>query len=116
MNLSNIRNDFPILARQAASGEPLVYLDNAASSQRPDAVLAAMDDCYRRFYSNVHRGIHTLSEESTEHYELARQAVARFINASPSETIFVPGTTAAINPSGLQLGVKPTLARTTSFC
>lgn len=97
MNLSKIRSDFPILSRQVASGENLVFLDNAASSQRPESVLAAMDDCYRRFYANVHRGIHTLSEESTEQYELARQSVAQFINAAPAETIFAPGTTAAIN-------------------
>jgi cysteine desulfurase/selenocysteine lyase len=67
-SFSDLRQDFPILARESASGAPLVYLDNAASTQRPDAVLEAMDDCYRRFYSNVHRGIHTLSEESTEHF------------------------------------------------
>jgi cysteine desulfurase/selenocysteine lyase len=97
VNLDEIRSDFPILARQAASGADLVYLDNAASSQRPISVIDAMDDCYRRYYSNVHRGIHTLSEESTEHFELARQSVAGFINASPIETIFTAGTTAAIN-------------------
>ncbi len=97
MNITEIRQDFPILNRQSASGADLVYLDNAASSQRPNSVIEAMDDCYRRFYSNVHRGIHTLSEESTEQYELARQSVAKFINASPSETIFTSGTTAAIN-------------------
>ena len=97
MKLSKIRSDFPILSRQVASGENLVFLDNAASSQRPESVLAAMDDCYRRFYANVHRGIHTLSEESTEQYELSRRSVAQFINASPTETIFAPGTTAAIN-------------------
>jgi cysteine desulfurase/selenocysteine lyase len=96
-SFSDLRDDFPILGRESASGAPLVYLDNAASTQRPSAVLEAMDDCYRRFYSNVHRGIHTLSEESTEHFELARQGVAEFINASPRETIFTSGTTASIN-------------------
>lgn len=95
--LADLRNDFPILSRKSASGADLIYLDNAASTQRPDSVLEAMDDCYHRFYSNVHRGIHTLSEESTEHYELARQSVADFINATPRETIFTSGTTAAIN-------------------
>ncbi len=96
-DLARLRGDFPILARKTASGADLVFLDNAASSQRPAAVIDAISDCYRRFYANVHRGIHTLSEESTEQFELARQSVARFINARPSETIFTAGATAAIN-------------------
>lgn len=96
-DLSKLRDDFPILTRQSASGAELVFLDSAASSQRPTAVIDAMTDCYSRFYANVHRGIHTLSEESTEQYELARQAVSRLINASPCETIFTSGTTMSIN-------------------
>ena len=96
-DVDRLRQDFPILARQSASGANLAYLDNAASTQRPNTVIEAMDDCYRRFYSNVHRGIHTLSEESTEQYEQARRAVASFINSDPQETIFTAGTTASIN-------------------
>ncbi len=94
---ANLRQDFPILGRHTASGAKLVFLDNAASTQRPESVIEAMGDCYRRFYANVHRGIHTLSEESTAQYELAREKVAAFINASPRETIFTAGTTSAIN-------------------
>ncbi len=92
------REDFPILQRAAASGAPLAYLDNAASAQHPTAVIDAISDCYEKYYSNVHRGIHTLSEESTDRYEQARQSVARFINAgSTREVIFTAGTTASIN-------------------
>ena len=95
---NTVRRDFPILEREVASGAPLAFLDNAASSQRPDVVLRAMEDCYHRYYANVHRGIHTLSEESTEAYEQARSTVQRFLGAaSEREIIFTAGTTAAIN-------------------
>ena len=95
---AGIRDDFPILSRNAASGAPLVFLDSAASSQRPTAVIDAMSDCYQCFYANVHRGIHTLSEEATDHYDRSRETVARFIGAaSQREVIFTAGTTAAIN-------------------
>ncbi len=92
------RNDFPILGRNSASGAPLAYLDNAASTQRPRAVIDAMSECYEQYYSNVHRGIHTLSEASTDAYEKARHTTTDFINASSTrEVIFTAGTTAAIN-------------------
>ncbi|TWT56575.1 aminotransferase class V-fold PLP-dependent enzyme [Allorhodopirellula solitaria] len=98
LDTDRIREDFPVLDRNVASGQPLAYLDNAASTQRPRAVIDAMDDCYRRYYSNVHRGIHTLSEESTRAYEMARKTTASFINAPATcEVIFAAGTTAAIN-------------------
>ncbi|OYP32240.1 SufS family cysteine desulfurase [Rhodopirellula sp. MGV] len=94
----DVRNDFPVLDRKTASGEPLAFLDNAASAQRPNAVIDAMSDCYRRYYANVHRGIHTLSEESTAAYEAARETTREFMNArSTREVIFTAGTTAAIN-------------------
>ena len=93
-----IRQDFPILARTVASGAPLVYLDNGASSQKPESVLRAMDEYYRRYNANVHRGVHTLSEEATAPYEGAREKVARFINArSANQVIFTRGTTESIN-------------------
>lgn len=96
--MESYRKDFPILQRQTANGSELAFLDNAASSQRPLSVIQAMTDCYERYYANVHRGIHTLSEESTESYELAREKIARFIHAKSSrEIIFTAGTTAAIN-------------------
>ena len=95
---AGIRDDFPILSRTAASGAPLVFLDNAASSQRPAAVIDEMSDFYSRHYANVHRGIHTLSEEATDRYERARRTVAEFLGASSDrEVIFTAGTTAAIN-------------------
>ncbi len=92
------RNDFPILQRTVASGAPLAFLDNAGSTQRPTAVIDAISDCYKNYYANVHRGIHTLSEESTYRYERSRETMASFINAaSKCEVIFAAGTTAAIN-------------------
>ena len=98
LDLNKIRDDFPVLGRATASGAPLAFLDNAASSQRPVAVLDAMDRCYRHYYANVHRGIHTLSEESTEAFEQARATIQSFLNASSrEEVVFTAGTTAAIN-------------------
>lgn len=93
-----LRGDFPILEKTASSGASIVYLDNAASTQRPEQVIDAMSDCYRNYYANVHRGIHTFSEQSTERFEQARQTVADFLNTeSLRELIFTAGTTAAIN-------------------
>ena len=93
-----IRQDFPILQRTVASGASLVYLDNAATSQKPVAVIQAMDDYYRRFNANVHRGVHTLSEEATAAFEGAREKVARFIHAPHSrQVIFTRGATESIN-------------------
>ncbi|QEF97661.1 putative cysteine desulfurase [Stieleria maiorica] len=93
-----IRPDFPILQRKSASGAPLAFLDNAASAQRPQVVIDAISDCYQRYYANVHRGIHTLSEESTAAYEAARETTREFIGArSHAEVVFAAGTTAAIN-------------------
>ncbi len=92
-----VRRDFPVLDQQV-NGHPLVYLDNAATSQKPLCVIEALDEYYRRYNANVHRGIHKLSEEATAAYEEARQKVARFLNAhSPKEIIFTRNTTEAIN-------------------
>jgi cysteine desulfurase/selenocysteine lyase len=93
-----LRRDFPILERMLPNGKPLVYLDNAATSQKPASVLAAMDDYYLLRNANVHRGVHTLSEEATALFEGAREKVTRFINArSSKEVIFTRGTTESIN-------------------
>jgi cysteine desulfurase / selenocysteine lyase len=93
-----LRNDFPILSEHVAGGHPLVFLDNAASTQRPRQVIDAVSGVYERTYANVHRGIHTLSELSTEQYEDARKSVQRFINAASfNEIIFTQGTTDSIN-------------------
>ena len=91
-----LREDFPILQRQV-HGRPLTYLDNTATTQKPVQVLDAMDHYYRRLHANVHRGVHTLSEEATTAYENARLHVARFINANPKEVIFTRNTTESLN-------------------
>lgn len=90
------RGDFPILDRKV-HGKPLVYLDNSATSQKPRAVLDALEDYYTRLNANVHRGLHTLSEEATNAYEAARERVARFINAPVRSLVFVRNTTEGIN-------------------
>ncbi|MFN7160134.1 MAG: SufS family cysteine desulfurase [Candidatus Gracilibacteria bacterium] len=96
-DIQKIRQDFPILTRQVHD-KPLVYLDNAATSQKPSAVIDSLVDYYTRYNSNVHRGVHTLSEEATHAYEHARETVRRYINAaSTKEIIFVRGATEAIN-------------------
>ena len=96
-DLASLRADFPILAREV-NGKPLVYLDNAATSQKPLAVIQAMDDYYRNTNANIHRGLHTLSQEATDAHELAREKVQGFINAASSkEIIFTRGTTESIN-------------------
>ncbi len=92
-----IRADFPIL-HQEINGKPLVYLDNAASAQRPAAVIDAIAHYYRHDHANVHRGVHTLSQRATEAYEAARETVRAHINAaSTKEIIFTRGTTESIN-------------------
>ncbi len=101
-----IRADFPILNRKV-NGQPLVYLDNAASSQKPMQVLDRMNDYYREHHANVHRGVHTLSQEATELYEQSRQRIARFIGAGHAEEIiFTRGTTEAINLLAYSFGLS----------
>ncbi len=95
-DLRALRADFPILAREV-NGSPLVYLDSAATTQKPVAVLDAMRSYYENSNANVHRGAHTLAAEATELYENARGKVARFVGTSPSQLAFVRGTTTAIN-------------------
>ena len=96
-NIKAIRNDFPILGREIF-GKPLVYLDNGASTQHPTQVINAVKDLYEQNYSNVHRGVHTLSQESSNLYDDARVKVRGFINAScVHEVVFTSGTTESIN-------------------
>ncbi len=96
-NLDKVRADFPILSR-TVYGRPLVYLDNAATTQKPLCVLDAMRDEYLNANANVHRGVHYLSQQATDLHEAAREAVRRFINAgSTSEIVFTRGTTESIN-------------------
>ena len=95
--MTNFRPDFPLLSREV-HGRPLVYLDNAATTQKPRAVLEAMDGLYTTCNANVHRGIHTLSQEATALHEAARERVRAFLNArSTAEIIFTRGTTESLN-------------------
>ena len=97
LDVARIRRDFAVLAREV-NGKPLAYLDNAASSQRPQVVIDAISRYYETTHANVHRGVHTLSQQATDLYEGARRRLQRFVNArSPREIVFVRGTTEAIN-------------------
>ncbi|WP_148254589.1 cysteine desulfurase [Aidingimonas lacisalsi] len=97
LDVVKVRRDFPILDRQVHD-RPLVYLDNAATSQTPHQVITALDEVYRRYNANIHRGLHTLADEATEAFEKTRDTVRDFINAADRrEIIFTRGTTEAIN-------------------
>jgi cysteine desulfurase/selenocysteine lyase len=96
LDIAALRGQFPILS-QSVRGKPLVYLDNGATTQKPEAVIQAIDAYYRECNSNVHRGAHYLSDEATARFENARQSVADFINASREEIIWTRGTTESIN-------------------
>jgi len=96
-NVDAVRQEFPILS-QEVNGKPLVYLDNAATTQKPQAVIDAICDYYQSYNSNVHRGAHKLADQATRAYEAAREDIARFINAPAScELIWTAGTTEALN-------------------
>jgi cysteine desulfurase / selenocysteine lyase len=98
LDIRKIRDDFPVLNREVRPGVPLIYLDSTATSHKPEAVLAAMDDYYRRSNANIHRGVHTLAEEATTLYEQARERIARFINAPAArQVIYTRNTTESIN-------------------
>jgi len=97
LDVARVRHDFPMLAR-TTRGRPLVYLDNANSTQKPQTVIDTETRFYSEQYSNIHRGVYLLSQEATEAYDRARERVARFLNArSPKEIVFLRGTTEAIN-------------------
>ncbi|MDN3722904.1 cysteine desulfurase [Aequorivita sp. SDUM287046] len=97
LNIQKIRNDFPILSRKV-NGHPLVYLDNAATSQKPQQVIDCIVDYYSNYNANIHRGVHTLSQEATDAYEAARKKIQTHFNAKQSyEIIFTAGTTHGIN-------------------
>lgn len=109
LKIEAVRAEFPILSREV-NGKPLVYLDNAASAQKPEAVIHAMANQARTAYANVHRGLHTLANETTDAFERAREDVRRFLNApSTDNIIFTKGATEAINlvASGLAEDIKP---------
>lgn len=97
MDIRSIRNDFPILSREV-NGKPLIYLDSGATAQKPERVIAAIDNMHRQLNANIHRGVHYLSEQATELYEQARERVRAFVGASSREQIiFTAGATASIN-------------------
>ena len=100
-----VRAQFPILKRQV-NGKPLIYLDSAASAQKPRAVIEAMTAVMEGSYSNVHRGLHTLANETTDAYEAARRSVAKFINAGEHQIVFTKGGTEAINLVASGLGAS----------
>ena len=98
MDISRIQKDFPILERRVTGDHRLIYLDNAATSQKPLSVITAMDDYYRQMNANIHRGVHTLAEEATAAYESARLRIGAFIGVNnPREIIFTRNTTESIN-------------------
>ena len=109
LDIEKIRADFPILSREV-NGKPLVYFDNAATSQTPNAVIDVISDYYRRYNANIHRGVHTLSQEATDAYEKARLTLQSHLNAEkPEEIIFTSGTTHSINlvANGFASFLKP---------
>ncbi len=106
MDVQAIRQDFPILKRQI-NNYPLIYFDNAATTQKPRQVIDAISDFYENHNGNVHRAVHTLSLEATDIYEKSREKIAKFVNAKdPSELVFVRGTTEAINLVAYSWGLK----------
>jgi cysteine desulfurase/selenocysteine lyase len=106
-DVESVRKDFPLLQQASVYGIPLVYLDNAATTQKPQVVLDTLEQYYTGYNSNVHRGVHQLSQQATEAYEQARKTVAAFINAAHSrEIIFTKGTTDSINLVASSFGRK----------
>ena len=109
-DISEIRADFPILNREIY-GKPLVYFDNGATTQKPNCVIDAVDEVYESYNSNIHRGVHLLSDMSSEAYEKSREKVMSFINAGKREEIvFTSGTTGSINGIAFSFGeryIKP---------
>ena len=96
-NVENIRKDFPILERKI-NGKTLIYFDNAATSQTPTSVIDSISDYYKKYNANIHRGVHSVSEEATEAYESSRKKIQKHFNVNLSEEIiFTSGTTHSIN-------------------
>jgi cysteine desulfurase / selenocysteine lyase len=105
-NVDHIRRDFPIL-EEKVYGKPLVYLDNAATTQKPIQVIETISNFYKKTNSNIHRGVHYLSGLATDQYELSRKTIANFIGAkNPSEIVFTAGATASINTVAYSFGIK----------
>jgi cysteine desulfurase/selenocysteine lyase len=108
LDVERVRADFPVLTRRVHDDRPLVYLDSAATSQKPQAVLDALETYYARHNANVHRGVHSLAEEATALYENSRDKVAAFIGApAPEELVFTKNSTEALNLVANVLGLEP---------
>ena len=106
LDIVKIRSDFPVLAKTVYD-KPLVYFDNAATTQKPEEVINAIKEAYTTYYSNIHRGVHALSDISSEKYESAREKVRSFINAgSTEEIVFTAGATASINLVAFSFGER----------
>jgi cysteine desulfurase/selenocysteine lyase len=97
LDVAAIKRDFPLLMKATTNGKPVVYLDSASSSQKPQSVLDAMEDLYETTYANVHRGVYTLGAETTERYEGARAKVAQLVGAPDNEIVFTKNVTEAMN-------------------
>jgi cysteine desulfurase/selenocysteine lyase len=105
-DVDEVRKDFPILSREV-DGKPLVYLDNAATSQKPQSVINAISDYYSNYNANIHRGVYSISIKASEAYENAKIKVKEFINAaSEREIVFTRGTTEAINLIAYSYGLE----------
>ena len=103
-NINDIRSDFPILGRKVYN-KNLIYFDNGATTQKPDVVLNKVDEVYKQFNANIHRGVHFLSDMASEEYEAAREKVRSFINAAEKEEIIITsGTTGSINTVAFSFG------------
>ena len=111
LDVARIRTDFPILARTVRNDHRLVYLDSAATSQKPHAVIKAEADFYSQHNAAVHRGAHLLAEEATDAYEGAREAVASFIGAKGDEVIFTKSATESLNLLAYSWGCAPSNSR-----
>ena len=97
IDVARLKKDFPLLARTVRDGRELIYLDSGATSQKPYQVLDAERSFYETSYAAVHRGAHALAEEATIHYEQAREAIAGFVGAAPSNIVFTKNATEALN-------------------
>src|SRR5512140_1217282 len=105
-DIAEIRNDFPLLSRKVYD-KPLIYFDNGATTQKPQCVLDAVREVYTKYNGNVHRGVHAMSDMTSEAYEKARETVRLFINAPKrEEVVFTSGTTGAINAIAFSFGEK----------
>ena len=111
LDVERIRKDFPVLQRTVRGGQPLVYLDSGATSQKPTIVLDAEREFYEQANAAVHRGAHALAEEATDAYEAARRRIANFVSARPEQLVFTKNATEALNLAAYAFSNATALAR-----